>query len=80
MLSDLELAVHALPESLIRLHKFERNEPKVRELAIASVKELAKLEGEEFEHYAKKTLILLAVLDHMNDQRTAGMIADYLDF
>ena len=80
MMTDTELAQHVLPPELIKLHKFHHDEPAVRELAVAAVKELAELEGEEFDHHAKKTLILLAILDHMNDQRTAGMIADYLDF
>jgi hypothetical protein len=81
--SDTDHALHVIPDSLMKLHKFTYNTAAVRELAREAVDELADvLEGTdaEFDACVPRALMLLAILDHMTERRTCGMIADYLDF
>ena len=64
----------------MRAHLFSRDVDKVRDLAMEAVKRLAELSPEEFATGVPQALMLLTVYDHMTDQRTSGMIADYLNF
>lgn len=81
-LSDTKLAEFVLPHDLQRLHWFAHDVDAIRELAKAAVLELAATTGDDgdFEEQLPKALMLLALLDHLVDGRTAGMIPDYLNF
>lgn len=79
-MTDTQLAQHVLPQELIALHLFSKDVSKVRALTMDAVKALAALPEDQFEPAVPRVLMLLTVYDHMTDQRTSGMIADYLNF
>ena len=78
MMTDTELAQHVLPEELMKLHRMAKDVGAVRALARDAVQRLAG--ADDFDAEVPRALMLLAMLDHLTDQRTSGMIADYLDF
>ena len=80
-ISDTELAAQVLPHELICMHQFSVDVEGIRARAQEAVKLLATVEDDQsFDLAVPKVLMLLALLDHLTDGRTAGMIPDYLNF
>lgn len=80
-LTDKDIAQHIIPHELQVLHRFSKDTGAIREMARQEVASLAGVQDDDdFDHQARKVLILLAMLDHLDDRRSVGMIADYFDF
>lgn len=83
-MSDTELANHIITEEVRRMHLPGNNVVGVREATKETVKILsdALLAGDDeaFDEATPRALMHLALLDHMLDQRTSGIVCDYLNF
>ena len=76
-LSDLELAVTVFPQSTINLHRV-RDVESLQTIANDLIADLASSPADRTRQ--NKLLIVLALIDHLEDGRTAGMIPDYLNW
>jgi hypothetical protein len=80
-LSDTELGHFVLPHELQCLHWYHQDVATIRARARAAIQDLATLGDDgDFDEQLPKALMLLALLDHLVDGRTTGMIPDYLNF
>jgi len=76
-LSDLELAVNVLPQAWVNLHR-QKNVGELQRIADSLVRDLQTAEDRQI--IQCKLLILFALIDHLIDGRTAGMVPDYLNW
>ena len=76
-LSDLELAVTVFPQATINLHRV-RDVESLQTIANDLIADLASSPADRTRQ--NKLLIVLALIDHLEDGRTAGMIPDYLNW
>ena len=80
VMTDTEMAAHSLPWELVRQHSTQDTESIVAAAKIAVGDLSCSADDEEFLKGVPKTLALLALLDHLTDRRTIGMIFDYMNF
>ena len=76
-MNDTDFGAMVLSDELMKLHR-AGNVEVIKALASAAVSELAT--ADDIQADLPKTLMLLALLDHMGNRRTVGMISDYLNF
>ena len=82
-MSNTELSNHLSSVQLRAFHQLHHDVNAIRELTRAAVANLAGVldkSDDEFDEQVPKALFMLALLDHMTDQRTIGEICDYLNF